>query len=95
MASRRNTRELVSSAFPDREELIERAYEEDGSFRDLCQDYRKCAAALERWRGADSEASSSRAKEYAELLAELERELEDWLDVVAHGPNPSRAESRR
>jgi hypothetical protein len=82
MVSRQDTRSLVTSAFPGRESLVERAYRESGSFRDLCGDYRKCAAALERWRRSDGGASSSRAREYAELLNELAREIESWLDAI-------------
>ena len=83
-------------AFPGRDELIERAFRRNSSFRDLCQDYRKCATALERWRRSDSEASSVRAREYADLLAELELELEGWLDIAANdGVKPTPGEGLR
>jgi hypothetical protein len=89
MVSKQDTRSLINRAFPGRESLIERAYRGSGSFRDLCRDYRNCAAALDRWRRSDGDASSSRAREYAELLAELAQEIESWLDAI--GNDSSRA----
>jgi hypothetical protein len=87
MASRQGTPSLVMSAFPGRDALIERAYRESGSFRDLCADYRKCAAAVERWRRSGG-VSCARAGEYTELLDELAAEIEAWLDAVAVSATP-------
>jgi hypothetical protein len=85
MASRLNTPSLIMRAFPGRDELIERAYRESGSFRDLCRDYRNCAAALDRWRRSDDATSSARAREYADLLGELEAELGSWFEACQAG----------
>jgi hypothetical protein len=85
MASRRDTPSLIMSAFPGRDALIERAYRESGSFRDLCRDYRNCAAALERWRQSDDATSPARAREYANLLGELEAEIGGWLEACEAG----------
>ena len=79
MVSKQDTRSLIKRAFPGRESLVDRSYRENRSFRDLCQDYRDCAETLERWRRSEGSASSSRAREYAELLAELAQEIESWL----------------
>jgi hypothetical protein len=79
MSSNQDTLSLVKSALPGRDSLIERAYRANCSFRGLCQDYRKCAEALERWRRSEVSVSCSRAQEYAELLAALAQEIESWL----------------
>lgn len=84
MVARQDPQWLIKKAFPGRESLVERCYRASGSFRDLCGDYRKCAAALERWRRSEGDVSSSTAREYAELLAELAQEIESWLDEVAN-----------
>jgi hypothetical protein len=89
MIAKQDTLSLVTSALPGRDSLIERAYRESRSFRDLCRDYRKCAEALERWRRSEVSASSSRVREYAELLAELAQEIESWFDAT--GTDPGRA----
>jgi hypothetical protein len=88
MVSRQNTQTLITCAFPGRDALIERAYRASGSFRDLCRDYRKCAEALNGWRRSSDEASTSRAREYAELLSELGREIESWFEAMENGSTP-------
>ena len=88
MGSREDTKACVAAAFPESVSLIERAYRENSSFRDLCRDYRKCAETLETWRQSEDASSSSRAREYAELLSELAEELETWLGDVAVSPAP-------
>ena len=85
MGSRQDTKSCVAVAFPGSVSLIERAYREDSSFRSLCRDYRTCAEVLESWRRSDDEASSSRSREYAELLSELGREIASWLEAMEKG----------
>jgi len=88
MGSRQDTKSCVAEAFPGIASLIESAYRESGSFRDLCRDYRKCAEALDGWRRSSDEASTSRAREYAELLSELGREIESWFEAMENGSTP-------
>ena len=88
MGSRHDTLSCVAAAFPGSVSLIERAYRENSSFRDLCRDYRACAEVLEGWRRSDDEASSLRSREYAELLSELGREIESWLEAMENGSIP-------
>ena len=88
MGSRQDTKACVAAAFPESVSLIERAYRENSSFRDLCRDYRTCAEVLESWRRSDDEASSARSREYAELLSELGREIASWLETVENGSTP-------
>lgn len=87
MGSTNTTIALILRAFPDRREVIERAFREQPSFRELCEDYRRCVAALGRWRQLNGEAPSVRSREYAELLEELTREIEECLGAAAAGPS--------
>jgi hypothetical protein len=80
MAAKRDIAAQISSSFPGNERLIDRAYRDDPAFRELCDDYVRCAAALERWQRSSGDKSSSRSQEYSELLAELAADVEAWLD---------------
>ena len=85
-----DTPELIASAFPGREALIDRAYRESGSFRDLCRDYRSCAQALERWRRMNGDKPLSRAREYVELLSQLGGEIGACLEAMESVSGPRR-----
>ncbi len=89
MGSTKTTAGPIKRAFPGRDRLIERAIADHASFRELCEDYRRCASALERWRGLDGEGPASRSREYERLLAELESEVETWFEVLERGSNGS------
>jgi seryl-tRNA synthetase len=80
MRSKQNARSLVVRAFPGHEAAIDRALRDDASFRELCEDYRKCAAARNRWQRLTGDGPASRSREYDELLGELGNELEAWLE---------------
>jgi len=90
MACRQNTESLILSAFPGHGTLIERALSENKVFRELCRDYRDCAVALDRWRRLNGPWSSSRVREYAELLSQLGSEIVSWLTAMESGPALSR-----
>lgn len=90
MTARKDTPTLIAGEFPGRDDLIGRAYRENRSFRDLCRDYSKCAAALEDWRRSNDDASSLRAREYAELLSQLESEIELFLESMESDSTPMR-----
>ena len=75
-------RSVIKSAFPGRDELVDRGLREDATFRDLCRDYRQCAVALERWSLSSDAASASRIQEYAEILDDLSAEIRSWLDSL-------------
>ena len=77
---------LLQTAFPGRDTVIGRAYRDNPAFRELCQDYRKCALALERWSRLDGGDAASRTLEYTELLAELTSEIESWLGQGSTAP---------
>lgn len=74
---------LINNRFAGSEVLIERAFLENSVFRSLCEDYRECAEALERWKNSESENAAERQKEYAEMLIELEHDIKDWLEAMA------------
>jgi len=89
MTSGRDTLSLIVGELPGRAALIESVYRRNPAFRDLCGDYRRCAAALERWRRSDDAASPAREREYADLLNELRGETVQWLDAMeAHSTPP-------
>jgi hypothetical protein len=58
---------------------IESEYRRSEPFRALCDDWRVCAEAGERWRSSQAPIAAQRRREYREWLAELEQEIEDWL----------------
>jgi len=82
MAAKRDIAAQISSSFPGNERLIDRAYRDDPTFHELCDDYVGCAAALERWNRSNGDKSSPRSEEYSELLTELAGEVEAWLDAM-------------
>jgi len=86
MSPASDTLALIRSSFAGRDRLIEHAYRESRAFRELCEDYRRCAAALDRWKRLNGRGVPSRSQEYTELLAELTREIESCLDVMKVHP---------
>jgi hypothetical protein len=81
MGSGQDARSRIKRAFPGREGLIDRAFRDDPTFRELCRDYRECAIALEEWRRLHGDGPTSRSREYAELLDDLVAEIGNWLDT--------------
>ena len=76
---------LIKTCFGGRDALIERAFRQSESFRSLCEDYHECAAALDRWKRRDTSDALSRRQEYADLLVELDREIQRWLEALETG----------
>lgn len=72
---------LIRTTFADQRALVERAYRQSRSFRDLCRDYRRCLAALQRWDEHQEKEKAARRKEYTELLEELSEEIRASLDA--------------
>lgn len=71
---------LLDNHFSDWKGQFEWGFQRDENFQSLCRDYYACARALEAWKASDSENAPKRRQEYAELLAELEQEVRDWLE---------------
>ena len=79
------TLNLIQSSFPGQEGLIEHAFNGSRSFRELCEDYYRCVAALRRWECQSAAEAPQHHREYTELLAELGREVETWLEGESTG----------
>ena len=59
-------------------ERIEKLFQEDGDFRDLCRDYRLCLICLWHWE-IHQEQDRERIDEYRVLVEELEEEISQFL----------------
>lgn len=70
---------LVKARFPGREDRIERAFWRQPGFRSLCLDFRDCVTTMERLRERGTAEAIARQLEYADVLADLMREIESWL----------------
>jgi hypothetical protein len=85
MTRAEETLRLLHETFPGRDRLVEQAYRGNRPFRELCDDYRRCRAALESWQQQENEGTEERSREYTELLAELAAEIEVWLQAMETG----------
>ena len=65
----------VLKQFPDRKDNIKRLFRESEIFQNVCEDYRRCAAALRHWNESTSDEAPVRREEYAGLLQDLEAEI--------------------
>ena len=72
----------VVTRFPGHKEKVKRLFRNSGTFRALCHDYSKCAAAIEYWSDKTAGEAPARRKEYRELLEKLEEELVENLNQV-------------
>lgn len=79
------TRFFMYRAYPGYADAIERGLREDPAFRDLCDDFRRCAVALKDLRGQKGEYQVARVAEYEQLLSELAGDVESWLTAVSGG----------
>ena len=71
----------VVDRFKHRAEMIEAAFKQSHDFRTLAKDHQSCTRALDRWNRSASAVAVQRREEYAALLAELDHEIQDWLDA--------------
>jgi len=76
--------------FPRWRSRIESEYCLNEPFRALCDDWRICAEARERWSLSEAPVATLRRNEYEEWLTELEQEIEEWLQHELHA-TPVRA----
>jgi hypothetical protein len=51
----------------------------DGKFRELCGHFDDCVDALRRWETSGKPEAAARGREYRELLAALQTEIERFL----------------
>lgn len=71
---------LVIKRFPNRSERIRHLYNEDECFQSLCESYRLCTKALSYWAQSDHQIAMERHREYSALLADLEKEIQQYQD---------------
>ena len=70
---------LIKKRYQDNKDILRRLYLEDTTFKSICDDYQKCAEALEYWNRSTLEKAPMRVKEYSALSAELEEEIRCYL----------------
>lgn len=83
-----DTLDLIQSTFPGQDRLIGQAFKENRSFHELCEDYRRCVAVLERWKEPTGAEASQRREEYNDLLVELGQEIQSWLEEMGRTTSP-------
>jgi 5'-deoxynucleotidase YfbR-like HD superfamily hydrolase len=66
---------IVIKRFPDHKKTLKRLFRESEIFQSICEDYVKCADALNYWNQSDSEEAAARREEYDNLLQNLELEI--------------------
>jgi hypothetical protein len=70
----------VLEKFPRARVKIRQLFQQNPSFKSLCEDYRDCLAAWKHWRQAASEEAPAVCQSYDELLGELEEEIRQYLE---------------
>jgi|GEM_PF-466076 len=78
----------VVKRFPSRKDTVKQLFKENETFQSVCEDYRRCAAALRRWSDSASEEAPARREEYAALLQDLEAEILQCLDEFRYSHTP-------
>ena len=71
---------IICDRFPNRVDKIKTLFDNQDSFQTLCEDYCRCADALQHWTQSLDENASMRVAEYRALLQELEEEILINLD---------------
>ena len=70
----------VVPRFPGQWEKLKRLFEQNTSFRSLCNDHMRCAKALRYWQQSVADEAPARREEYAKILQDLEGEILKSLD---------------
>lgn len=68
----------LEQRFSEHAQAIRHRMRDDASFRELCADYEDAAAALAYWL-SPPQRSEKRARDYRDLVSELETEIEAAL----------------
>ena len=64
----------IFAQFPDRKDTVKHLFRESETFQSVCEDYRRCAEAMQHWNQSASVETPARREEYAALLRDLELE---------------------
>ena len=75
MIGRRSFLQSVIKRFPEHWARICRLAENDEGFCELCRDYTEAVQALARCQEETDEQAPNRARDYADVVAELEEEI--------------------
>ena len=70
----------VVKRFPDRKDTVIRLFNKSENFQSMCEDYRRCAEALQHWNESASDEGPARREDYAALLRDLEAKILQSLD---------------
>ena len=65
----------VLKRFPEHKDNVKRLFKESESFQTMCEDYLKCAKALDHWNQSGMDIAPLRRIEYTDLVQELEGEI--------------------
>ena len=65
----------VVECFPDLKEKIQHNFNESRNFRTLCENYRRCAIAIQSSNESTGDRAQARKNKYAEMLYDLELEI--------------------
>ena len=66
---------FVLKRFPKHKDNAKRLLKESESFQTMCEDYLKCAKALDHWNQSGMDIAPLRRTEYTALMQELEEEI--------------------
>ena len=70
----------VAKRFPDHKDTVKQLFQGSETFHSMCEDYRRCAEAMQHWNQSASDEAPVRREEYAALLRDLEAEILQRLD---------------
>jgi hypothetical protein len=78
----------VLKRFPDRKDTVKQLFKESENFQNVCEDYSRCAEALQHWNQSASDEAPARREEYAMLLRDLKAEILQSLDESRYSRTP-------
>jgi hypothetical protein len=70
----------VIRRFPEHKHTVRRLFQSNEIFRTLCDDYGRCAEALEYWNQFSSEETAGYRQDYTELVREIESEIDKLIE---------------
>ena len=68
--------------FPEHKHTVRRLFQGEDIFRTICEDYGRCAEALGYWNQFTSEETACYRQDYAQLVRELESEIEKFIEIA-------------
>jgi hypothetical protein len=70
---------IVSKQFPEHRNTLERLFQQNETFRSLCEDFFDSVRAMNYWRGSEAGNAASLCEEYTDLVGDLTTEIAQWL----------------